>query len=39
MGYKTTSVSGSDYWVYDGELLDERRRRLEEQEFGDQSAS
>ena len=27
---KYTSVSGSDYWMYDGELLDERRRRLEE---------
>jgi hypothetical protein len=38
MGYKkTTSVSGSDYWIYDGELLDERRRRFEEQEFSDHS--
>lgn len=28
-GYKSTSVSGSDYWMYDGELLDEQRIRLE----------
>ncbi len=33
LGYKTTSVSGSDYWKYDGELLDERRRRLEAEQF------
>lgn len=33
MGYKSTSVSGSDYWMFDGELLDERRVRLEAKQF------
>jgi len=33
MGYKSTSVSGSDYWMFDGELLDERRVRLEAAKF------
>ena len=28
-GYKTTSVSGPDYWMFKGELLVERRNRLE----------
>ncbi|QFG31792.1 GIY-YIG nuclease family protein [Pseudomonas umsongensis] len=38
MGYKTTSVSGSDYWMFDGELLDERRVRLESKQFEEQPA-
>ncbi len=29
LGYKW-QVAGTDYWMYDGETLDERRRRLEE---------
>jgi hypothetical protein len=29
MGYKTQAASGSGYWKFDGELLDERRRRIE----------
>lgn len=33
MGYKSTSVSGSDYWMFEGELLDERRIRLEAEQF------
>lgn len=33
MGYKTPTASGSDYWMFDGELLDERRRRLEAEQF------
>ncbi|PRD64845.1 hypothetical protein C6P64_12365 [Malikia granosa] len=33
MGYKATSVSGSDYWMFEGELLDERRIRLEAAQF------
>jgi len=33
MGYKTPSASGSDYWMFEGELLDERRRRLEAEQF------
>jgi hypothetical protein len=36
LGYKTPSASGPEYWVFDGELLDERRRRLETEQF-DQS--
>ena len=33
MGYKTTHASGSQYWLFDGESLDERRQRLEEEKF------
>ena len=33
MGYKTTAASGSEYWMFEGELLDERRRRLESEKF------
>lgn len=28
LGYRNV-VSGTDYWVYDGETLDERRRRMQ----------
>ncbi|MGO4326306.1 GIY-YIG nuclease family protein [Cupriavidus sp. 2TAF22] len=38
MGYKSSSVSGSDYWMFDGELLDERRVRLEAKQFEEQPA-
>lgn len=33
MGYKTPTASGSEYWMFDGELLDERRRRIEAEQF------
>jgi hypothetical protein len=33
MGYKTPAASGSEHWEYDGELLDERRRRMEAEQF------
>ena len=33
LGYKTPSASGSEYWIFDGELLDERRRRMEAEQF------
>ncbi len=33
LGYKTPSASGSEYWQYKGELLDERRRRIEAAQF------
>ena len=33
LGYKTTAASGSDYWKFEGELLDERRRRIEAEQF------
>lgn len=26
------AISGTDYWMYDGEMLDERRRRIESEE-------
>jgi len=32
-GYKSTSVSGSDYWMFDGELLSELRNRIEAENF------
>lgn len=35
LGYKTTAASGSDYWKFDGELLDERRNRIEAEQFND----
>ncbi len=33
MGYSTPAASGTGYWMYDGELLDERRRRIEAEQF------
>lgn len=33
LGYKTPAASGSEHWMFDGELLDERRRRLEAAQF------
>jgi hypothetical protein len=33
MGYKTPAASGSDYWIFEGELIDERRRRMEAEQF------
>ena len=36
MGYKTPTASGSEYWMFDGELLDERRRRIEANEYDEQ---
>lgn len=38
LGYKTPAASGSDYWVFEGELLDERRRRMEAEQFNEQGA-
>ncbi len=32
-GYSQSSVSGSVFWMYEGEALDERRQRLENQQF------
>jgi len=33
MGYQTPTACGSEYWMFDGELLDERRRRIEAERF------
>ena len=38
LGYSTPAASGSSYWKFDGELLDERRRRMEAEQF-DESPS
>lgn len=35
MGYKTPAASGPGYWMFDGELLGERRLRLEAEKYGD----
>jgi hypothetical protein len=32
MGYQWTAVSGSDYWIYDGETLAARRLRFEDEQ-------
>lgn len=37
LGYKTPAASGSEYWMFEGELLDERRRRMEDEQFGEAS--
>jgi hypothetical protein len=36
-GYKSLSASGSDYWMFEGELLDERRRRMEAEQLDEAS--
>ncbi len=33
LDYTTPSASGPGYWMFDGELLDERRRRMEAEQF------
>jgi T5orf172 domain len=38
LGYSTPTASGSVYWKFEGELLDERRRRMEAEQF-DQTTS
>lgn len=37
MGYGAGSVSGSAYWMFDDETLDERRQRLENEKFGSEA--
>ncbi len=39
MGYLTPAASGSEYWMFDGELIDERRRRLEAEKFEESTAT
>lgn len=39
LGYTTPSASGPGYWMFEGELLDERRRRMEAEQFNDSSNS
>lgn len=33
LGYSTPAASGPGYWMFDGELLDERRRNMEARQF------
>lgn len=33
LGYQFAAASGSEHWMFDGELLDERRRRIEAEQF------
>ncbi len=33
LGYQTPAASGSEYWIFEEELLDERRKRLEAEQF------
>lgn len=33
LGYRTPTASGSEHWLFEGELLDERRRRMEAEQF------
>ena len=37
LGYTTPAAQGPAYWMLDGELLDERRRRLEAEQFDEKS--
>jgi len=37
LGYKTIAASGSEYWMFDGETLDERRNRMEAEQFDEAS--
>lgn len=39
LGYSTPAASGSEYWTFDGELLDERRRRMEAEQFDETSSA
>src|SRR5207248_373249 len=33
LGYQTPAASGSEHWMFEGETLDERRRRMEAEQF------
>lgn len=39
LGYTSSAASGSRYWKFEGELLDERRRRLEAEKFGEDAVA
>jgi hypothetical protein len=39
LAYTTTVASGPWYWKFDGELLDERRQRIEAEQFGEPVAN
>ena len=33
LGYQTPAASGSEHWIFEEELLDERRKRMESEQF------
>ena len=35
LGYSSTNASGFQYWMYEGETLDERRTRMEAEQFNE----
>ena len=35
-GYQWSTVAGTDYWLFEGETLSERRRRIEEEQEADE---
>ena len=35
LGYSWRTVRGPEYWMFEGELLNERRQRIEAEKFGD----
>lgn len=39
LGYSTPAASGPGYWMFDGELLDERRRNMEAKQFDEVSTA
>jgi hypothetical protein len=39
LGYRCPTANGSAYWMFDGELLDERRRRLEAEQFEERASN
>ncbi len=39
LGYRSPTANGSAYWMFDGELLDERRRRLEAEQFAERASN
>lgn len=39
LGYSTPAASGSEYWMFDGELLVERRNRMEAEQFDEKQTA
>lgn len=37
LGYTTPAANGAGYWMFEGDLLDERRRKMEAKQFDDNS--
>ena len=39
LGYRCPTANGSAYWMFEGELLDERRRRIEAEQFDERASN